>query len=61
MLYHLYFAEKDNRMQAFTERLDHFGLVAGVIKDLGWVEWIDERIGIDPRENMGTQKIIDLI
>lgn len=41
-------------MQASTERLDHLGLVSGVIKDLGLVELIDERIGTDPRETIST-------
>ena len=58
MLCHLYFAEKDNSVQASTERLDHLGLVAGVIKDLGLVELIDERIGTDPRENISTGESI---
>ena len=28
-----------------VERLDHLGLIAGVIKDLGLIEAIDQRIG----------------
>ena len=49
-----HFSEKDKNMQASTERLDHLGLVAGVIKDLGLVKLIDERIGTDCRENIST-------
>lgn len=52
--YAILFAQKDHGMQASTERLDHLGLVAGVIKDLGLVELIDERIGTDPREAIST-------
>ena len=45
-------------MQASTERLDHLGLIAGTIKELGLVELIDERIGTDPRENITTGESI---
>lgn len=36
------------------ERLDHLGVVAGVIKDLKLIEIIDERIGVDQDEQITT-------
>ena len=37
---------------ATSERIDHLGVVAGVIKDLKLVELIDERIPTDSREEI---------
>ena len=37
-----------------VERLDHLGVVAGVIKDLNLIEIIDERIGVDQDEQITT-------
>jgi hypothetical protein len=31
-------------MEVTTQRLDHLGIIAGVIKDIGLVELIDKRI-----------------
>ena len=36
--------------QVVVERLDHLGVIAGVIKDLGLVELIDSRIEVDEKE-----------
>lgn len=33
-------------------RVDHLGIIAGTIKDLGLIEMIDERIKTDPRESV---------
>jgi len=41
-----------------VERLDHFGVVAGVIKDLGIIEMIDARIPPDDREMITTGEAI---
>lgn len=38
--------------RAEVERLDHLGVIAGVIKDLKLVEFIDERIPADSREEI---------
>jgi transposase len=55
----LLFCKKGHHsVQASAERLDHLGLVAGVIKEVGLVELIDERIGTDPRENISTGESI---
>ena len=46
-------------METFSvERLDHFGVVAGVIKDLGIIEIIDARIPPDDREKISTGEAI---
>lgn len=41
-----------------VERLDHLGIVAGVIKDLGIIEAIDARIPPDPREEITTGEAV---
>ena len=41
-----------------VERLDHLGVVAGVIKDLKLIEIIDERIGVDQDEQITTGEAI---
>lgn len=41
-----------------VERLDHLGLIAGVIKDLRIIEMIDERIEPDEREHITTGEAI---
>jgi len=35
-----------------VERIDHLGIVAGVIQDLGTIEMIDSRITPDEREEI---------
>jgi transposase len=37
-----------------VERLDHLGIVAGVIKDLGLIEMINARLGLDDQEEITT-------
>ena len=37
---------------AHVERLDHLGLIASVIKDLGLIELIDTRLGPDEQEEI---------
>ena len=41
-----------------VERLDHLGIVAGVIHDLGIIEMIDSRIEPDEREEISTGEAI---
>lgn len=41
-----------------VERLDHLGLVAGVIKDLGIIESIDARIPTDEMEKITTGEAV---
>lgn len=41
-----------------VERLEHLGIVAGVIKDLGIIELIDSRIGTDFQEEITTGEAI---
>ena len=44
--------------QVVVERLDHLGVIAGVIKDLGLVELIDSRIEVDEKEEITTGEAI---
>jgi len=37
-----------------VERLDHLGIIAGVIKDVGIIEMIDARIVPDDQEDITT-------
>ena len=41
-----------------VERLDHLGIVAGVIKDLKIIDLIDERLGIYADESISTGETI---
>lgn len=41
-----------------VERMDHLGIIAGVIQDLGIVEMIDSRITPDEREEISTGEAI---
>ena len=45
-------------MDAQVERLDHLGIIAGVIKDLGLVEFIDSRIPSDSREEISCGETV---
>ena len=41
-----------------VERIDHLGVVAGVIKDLKLIEILDERLGLDPCEEITTGEAV---
>ena len=41
-----------------VERLDHLGLVASVIKDLGIVEMIDARLGLHDQEEISAGEAV---
>jgi transposase len=41
-----------------VERLDHLGIIAGVIKDLGLIAMIDTRLGRDDQEDITTGEAI---
>ena len=45
-------------MEIKVNRLDHLGIVAGVIKDLGIIELIDKNIEPDDREDLTTGEAI---
>ena len=45
-------------MDARVERLDHLGIIAGVISDLKLVEFIDERIPRDSREEISCGETV---
>jgi hypothetical protein len=32
-----------------VENLDHLGIVAGIVDELGLVEYLNEQVGADPR------------
>jgi transposase len=40
------------------KKLDHLGIVAGTIKELGLIEKIDKRLGIKEREEISTGEAI---
>ena len=44
-----------------VERLDHLGVVASVIKDLGLIELIDARLLLHDQEEMGIHLRRDTI
>jgi transposase len=41
-----------------VERLDHLGIISGVIKDLGLIERIDARIDPDANEEISTGEAV---
>jgi transposase len=41
-----------------VENLDHLGIVAGLIDEIGIVELLNERFGIDPREKVSTGVVV---
>lgn len=41
-----------------VQNLDHLGIVAGVIDELGIVEYINQRLGIDPREKVSPGVVV---
>jgi len=45
-------------MELEVKRLDHLGIIAGVIKDLNLIEMIDERIEPDEQEEISTGEAI---
>lgn len=45
-------------MEIKVDRLDHLGILAGVIKDLGIIELIDKRLGTDELEEITTGEAI---
>lgn len=45
-------------MQAAVTRLDHLGIVAGLIKELGIIELVDERLTSDVREEISTGEAV---
>ncbi|MDR2539482.1 MAG: DUF4277 domain-containing protein [Chlamydiales bacterium] len=45
-------------VEVFSERIDHLGIIAGVIQDLDLIDCIDKKIPRDPRETMSTGEAI---
>mgnify|MGYP000430415408 CR=1 FL=1 len=41
-----------------VERLDHLGIISGVIKELGIIEMIDDRIAPDDQEEITTGEAV---
>ena len=41
-----------------VENLDHLGIVAGLIDQIGIVELINQKLGVDNREKITTGKVI---
>ncbi|MEO1149228.1 MAG: IS1634 family transposase, partial [Cyanobacteria bacterium J06638_22] len=44
--------------ELMVEDLDHLGIVAGIIDDLGLVEQLNERLGEDPREKVSAGVVV---
>lgn len=45
-------------LEAKTERINHLGIIAGVIKDLKLIELIDGRSKLDGREEVSTEEAV---
>jgi len=45
-------------MEMQIERLDHLGVVAGVIKEVGMIELINEQLGVDAREEISPGEAV---
>ena len=41
-----------------VENLDHLGIVAGLIDEIGIVELINQKLGVDNREKITTGQVI---
>lgn len=41
-----------------VENLDHLGIVAGIIDKLGLVEYLNEQVGVDPRETLSIGVVV---
>ena len=41
-----------------VENLDHLGIVAGLIDEIGIVELVNERLGTDPREKVSIGIVV---
>ena len=41
-----------------VENLDHLGIVAGLVDELGLVEYLNEQVGVDPRERLSIGVVV---
>ncbi len=41
-----------------VKNLDHLGIVAGLVDELGLVDYLNERIGVDPRETISIGVVV---
>lgn len=41
-----------------VENLDHLGIVAGLVDELGLVEYLNEQVGVDPRERLSVGVVV---
>jgi hypothetical protein len=44
--------DKRNTPQIEVRNIDHLGIVAGIVDEIGLVEEIDRQLGTDPREHV---------
>ena len=44
-----------------VENLDHLGIVAGLIDEIGIVELINQKLGVDNREKIATGQVIKVL
>ena len=52
------YKKRDFPMEVEVKRIDHLGIVAGIIKDLGIVDMINSHIGCDDQEEISSGEII---
>ena len=45
-------------MEIEVKRIDHLGIVAGTIKDLGIIDIIDKQLGRDDQEEISSGEVI---
>jgi len=41
-----------------VENLDHLGIVAGLVDELGLVEYLNEQVGVDPGETLSIGVVV---
>jgi len=41
-----------------VENLDHLGIVAGIVDEMGLVEYLNEQVGVDPRETLSVGVVV---
>ena len=51
----------DQKTELESKNLDHLGIIAGIIDEVGIVEKINEIISIDPREKVNTGEVVKAI
>ena len=45
-------------VQIDVQDIDHLGIIAGIVDEIGIVEIIDQEIGTDPREKVSAGQVV---